>query len=429
MTRFQLFFTGIVIALGVIGAILFATVKGTGGGQQVVPVVMWGTMKADIMNRFLGTISNAVSDTMSVSYVEKKPESFESELIAALARGTGPDLVLLPQDLIVKQLDKFYTIPFANYSERTFKDTFIQEGNLYLTPEGIIGFPFSVDPLVMYWNRDMLTNEGIVAPPVSWLQFFDLASKLTKKDANGTITQSFVSFGEMRNVAHAKDIVSLLALQAGTPIVGRTPQGVFESLLNKKGDTIAPAEQAVSFFTEFSNPVKAAYSWNRAMPQNKNAFIAEKLALYFGYASELPSLLSANPNLNFDVALVPQAGGKKMTFGAMNGLAILKSSKNIVPAYTAILTLIGADVQAVWVDSSGFAPVRLDMLSSLPGDAYKSIFYQSALIATAWLDPNREATDGLFTRLIENVTSGKMRLSDSVSSASIELGTLLQSRI
>jgi len=359
--------------------------------------------------------------------VQKSPATFESDLISALANGNGPDLVLLPQGLILKQINKFYVVPFSSYSQRTFMDSFIPEGELFLTSAGIIGFPFSIDPMVMYWNRDMFSNAGIPLPPTTWSQFFDLAPKLTVKDQSGNITQSAIAFGEAENVTHFKDMVALLSLQAGTPIVALDSMGTISSAFSARGSQgLVPAEEAVSYFTEFSNPLKTSYSWNRSLPDDKSEFLAGQLAVYFGYASELRSIRAANPNLNFDVALMPQTEGKKETFGAMDAVAILKASKNIPAAYVAAVTLASQPLQAGWVSASGLPPVRRDMLAPLPGNAYDSIFYQSALISNAWLDPNREETTNVFGSLIDDVTSGKLRVSDAVSQASQQIGSLLR---
>lgn len=425
MSRFQLIFTGILVVLGIGGAIAFSISKNT-GSQGATQVVMWGTISSSVINPFISNVVLNNRDTVNVSYVEKTPVSLESELIAALARGTGPDMILLPQDLIVKQLDKYYQIPYSTYSARTFKDSFIPEGELYLGSSGVIGFPFSVDPMVMYWNRDIFSNAGIAAPPTTWSQFFTLAPKLTVKDDKGNITQSAVALGEARNILHFKDMIALLSLQAGTPITTHDSQGVLSSVFDMRGTSIAPAEEALSYFTEFSNPAKTSYSWNRSLPTDRTDFIAGKLAVYFGYASELAGIRQANPNLNFDVTGMPQTEGNKMTFGAMNAITILNASANKSAAYTAASILTSAAGQKEWVTETGYPPVRRDLLTSLPGDAYQAVFWRGALIANGWLDPNREATVDVFGRLIENVTSGKLRVSESVHSASQELDMLIQ---
>ncbi|MBI5134035.1 MAG: extracellular solute-binding protein [Candidatus Taylorbacteria bacterium] len=424
MSRFQTIFLGILIVLGVAGAVVFATSKNR-GTESATPVVMWGTFPTTMVDGLLSEANLNYKDTVNVSYIEKPYASFESELISALARGQGPDMVLIPQDLIVKQLDKYYIVPFESYSERDFRNSFIQEGELFLASTGIIGFPLAIDPMVMYWNRDILTNEGVSLPPASWTEFFSLAPKIVKKDGNGNISQAILAFGEFRNVSHAKEILSLLAMQAGTPIVAKASAGGYQSVFSARGSGLVPGEEAVSYFTEFSNPSKASYSWNRSLPLDRTAFLAGRLAFYFGYASELTSLRAANPNLNFDVAMVPQVAGKKLTFGRIHGIALLKSSPNVASAYLAATTLVSSPLQQTWVAKSGYPPVRRDLLSVIPGDAYKSVFYQSALVSSAWLDPYREATDGIFLRLVEGVTSGRLRVSEAVSAASTEIQSLL----
>ncbi len=425
MTRFQIIFTGFLVACGVVGIILFAMVKNT-TTERAPALVMWGTIKKDTMERFIGDVTKNYEDILNITYVEKTPANFESDLVAALARGSGPDMVLLPQDLLLSQADKFYPIPYGNFSQRLFKDSFIQQGEMYLTKEGIIGLPFSVDPLVMYWNRDIFTQAGQSLPPNTWTDVLALAPKIIKKDSAGNITQALVAFGEMRNVLRAKEVLSLLILQAGNPIVSRNTQGGLMSVIAERGAGLSPAEQALSYFVEFSNPNKSVYSWNRALSNDRTLFTSGKLALYFGYASEVDTIRSANPNLNFDVARVPQVEGNKATFGSMTALTLLKSSKYIPGAYAAAQVLTSSPVQSAWIEFSNYPPVRRELVTTVPQDAYKTVFYESALISRGWLDPSRALTLDVFSRMVDNVTSGRMRVSESVSQANLELSDIIR---
>jgi multiple sugar transport system substrate-binding protein len=420
MSRFQIIFTAALIFIGLAGVVVFAVSKSSGGGQNsAVQVTMWGTLPEDKMNDFIGKVNFSYSNEINVNYVEKSEQNFEIELVSALARGKGPDMVLLPQNLIVPQFDKFFVIPYETYSQRAFIDSFIQEGELFMTPSGIVGIPFTVDPIVMYWNRAIFTDAGSAKPPVSWVEFFTLAPKMTKKDANGNIVQSTIAMGEIRNIVHGPEMLSLLSMQAGTPIV-KFENDKFISLLEGR-----PAEEALSYFTEWSNPVKESYSWNRSLPNDRNMFISGRLAVYFGNASELAGIRAANPNLDFDIALVPQAEGRRMTFGKMSAIALLKSSQNIGAAFNAATKLTSAPYQTAWQEVSGLPPVRRDQLVSLPTDAYKSIIHQSSLISTGWLEPGPLSASSLFMRMVDNVSSGRMRISQSVEQADGELNNLL----
>ena len=83
----------------------------------------------------------------------------------------------------------------------------------------------------------------------------------------------------------------MLMLQSGTPIVAVDSTGKLSSaLLAQSSSGINPAEEALSFFTQFADPSKDIYSWNRALPSADSAFLAKNLAFYFGSASETPSL-------------------------------------------------------------------------------------------------------------------------------------------
>jgi len=60
-------------------------------------------------------------------------------------------------------------------------------------------------------------------------------------------------------------------------------------------------------------------------------FSAENLAFYFGFASELPTLVNRNPNQNFFVASLPQIKNAsfKLTSARVTGIAISAFSKNL----------------------------------------------------------------------------------------------------
>ncbi len=60
------------------------------------------------------------------------------------------------------------------------------------------------------------------------------------------------------------------------------------------------------FYTRFARPDNTLYSWNRSFSSDRDRFVSGDLALYFGYGSEGKELERLNPNLNFDIAEVPQ---------------------------------------------------------------------------------------------------------------------------
>lgn len=423
---------GVFFALGVLafaGILPGFSTKQEKANTFLGNVTIWGTLPQSALTKVIDDFNNANKQIVSVSYNEKIKNTFDTDLVEALAEGTGPDVILLPQDLIMRHRNKIYPIPFEIIPERTFKDSFIEEGELYLNPTGILALPLIVDPIVMYWNRDIFSSALISRPPVYWDEFFNLVPIITKLDTLSNIKQSLVSFGEFDNVANAKDILSMLIMQAGSPITALDTYGKSKAVLSENlGYSTPPADEALRFYTEFSNPTKTSYSWNGSLPYSRDMFTTGGMGLYFGYASEYENLKKKNPHLNFDVAVVPQArnAGIKLTFGRMQGFAIMKSSKNIQASITAVQLLSKSDTAAAIADALRMPPMRRDLLSRKPNDAYLSVFYDSALISHGFLDPSPSETNQIFQGIVSDITSGRRQLSAAVGNGNAELTKLLR---
>lgn len=428
MRNFQVIIFGLFALFLIAGVIAFATFRGgRGGDTSIGPVTLWGTLPAQDINTLIQHVQIELRTDFPVTYRGIPRADFDRELVEALASGRGPDMLFLPQDLILRHQNKLFTVPFTSFSERDFRDRFIEAGELYLSSSGANAFPFTVDPLVLYWNRTLFANAGVAQPPHFWDEVLPLIERLTARDERGTITRSAIALGEFENVTHAKEILAALIIQAGSSIVAGTSEAPEVVLGERLGAPETPAVSALRFYTEFVNPVKPTYAWNRSLPPSEQAFLAGDTAMYVGFASELFELREKNPNLNFDVAPLPQIRDAvaKKTFGVVEGAAILKSSPNVNSAFQVLGVLTGPEVQRAWEGITGLPPVRRDLLAEPQTDAFRSVFYDSALITDAFLDPNPSATTAVFRAMVENVTSGRADISAVVSDASRRLEQLL----
>jgi len=407
---------------------LFSTYRSSDKTLTEIKVSIWGTLSASSFSAFTEDYFSKAGLKYSVSYSEKNPTTFDRDLVEAIASGVGPDAIILPSDLIVRFANKIYNIPYASLPELTFKQTFIQEGELYLTSNGVMALPFSIDPLVMYWNRDIFNNVGITKPPVSWTEVISLVPKMTKKDQAQNIITSAVAFGEYRNIINAKEILSALLIQTGNPIINIDSDGTFSSVLGDNfGLDTSPASLALQFYTSFSNPSRPVYSWNRSLINSLDMFTNGDLAMYFGFASEYSKIKEKNPNLNFDVAILPQISGAKTysTTGKMLGFAIMKNSSNPAGTYTVLSSLVSAAAVPSWTNIFNLPSARRDILSQADKSAIKTVFNQSAIMSKGWYDPNSVETGAIFQDMVESYTTGRQDLSSVISVASSQLNSLL----
>lgn len=426
MSKFQillLFIFGIAIVAAVA---IFSLYKGSSG--TAVTVTVWGDIPA---RDFYVLMNNPIfqnNQNLSITYVEKRTDTIEAEFTEALARSTGPDLVILTQDKLWKNRPKLLLIPPNSLSERNFKNTFVEEGELFLDPSGTYALPLTIDPLVLYYNRDKLSSAGIAKPFSYWDEIYVLAGTLSKKDAAGNLTSSVMALGEARNIPRAKDILSLLMLQAGTPITRVFGSDLRSEVASNFGLSISPGESALDFYTQFSNPSRSYYSWNRSLMDAQTHFAAGDSAYYIGYASEFKVIRAKNPNLNFGVSIVPQSrtSDRVTTYGQVRGVAISRGSRNPSAALSAA-TLLTSRESALSLSSILYLPPpRRDLLAERPADAVMSVFYDAALQARGWLDPDSSQTEAIFREAIESVTGGRSRTSEAIVRVHRELENLLR---
>jgi len=431
-STFQMVIFGL-FAFSLVAAVLvFAGFSGGGSSDRAIgQVVMWGSVDRNSMDAYLRTLLDEDSLAGNIEYREIPEDTFQLELVEALASGTGPDLFILDQSNLLRHWSKIQPISYDEISERQFKDSFIDEAEMFMGSDGIRALPLSVDPLVLYWNRDIFAEEGFAKPPVYWSELFLLSERITKRDKANNIERATIAFGEFDNINHAKDIVATLIMQAGGEIVGLSEDRQLYASLTSGRDTneISASQTALRFYTEFADPVKNVYSWNRSLPMSQDAFTQGKLAMYIGYASEVELIQETNAHINFDIAPLPQIEGgeqkRTLTFGRLYALAVPRTAANVYGGSQMAQYLTSKKPSRLFAEITGVPSPRRDLLSAEPKDALDLIFRNAALISRAWLDPHAEETTAIFRRMITDVTSGTRRLSDTINRADQELRVLI----
>src|SRR3989338_6832173 len=115
MNSFQTLVLGIFGFFIIAGLLVIATVKSSGKEEKAV-VSMWGVRPGDEVGTFLEAFFED-SETLAVTYQEISESIIDEQLVEAFAAGRGPDMVLLPAELLLRYRDKITLIPYANYTE------------------------------------------------------------------------------------------------------------------------------------------------------------------------------------------------------------------------------------------------------------------------------------------------------------------------
>ena len=136
------------------------------------------------MRQAIDDLETTNKNTFQASYTYVDEADFQSKLVNAIATGQGPDVVLVPQDIFLSVKSLLYPIPYTDYSQGLFQNSFAQAGEVFLAQDGVYAFPVVIDPIVMFWNRDLLSSAGIALPPKTWTDVLADVPKLTREDTN-----------------------------------------------------------------------------------------------------------------------------------------------------------------------------------------------------------------------------------------------------
>lgn len=435
MSNLQTILTAIFLAFFVFAVLIFAGFIKIGGSSSNSglkgKVVVWGTFSSTDLSNTFSPITKTNKD-LKINYIQKDSSSYQQDLIEAFANGNGPDLFIITPDMIQKNANFISKTSYSSYPEKIFRDSFINGADIYLDSEGITALPLVVDPMVLYYNKDILSNEGIVYPPKTWDELFGLNSVLTKRDNLGVISQSMIALGQYDNVNNAQEILSTLLIQNGNGIVSKNASGAYSSLLNTKpmGSPVTPIESVLKFFVGFSNISDSSYSWNRSLPNSLDMFTSSKLVFYLGKASELFAIESMNPNLSFDVTGIPQIKDAqiKLTYANIYGVAVSKRSTNMTLANEISKMLVTGEIAKNFSASVSLPPASKVLLADRPNDPYLFSFFNSALISRSWLDPNKKESNLIFKELIENILSNSASMVEATNKAQGQLQLLLNKK-
>lgn len=380
---------------------------------------------------------------IDVQYRKFRPEEYEQKLLEAFAEDRGPDLFTIHNTWLKKYLTRLAPMPdkfsFASFvstgggiSQSTevqlvtktglglkqIRDQFVGavEGDVMaLDPASptataqkkVFALPFYVDTLAMFYNKDLLAQSGVVKPAQDWLGVLNQAEKLTKISAeDNRVVQSMAALGTGTNVHRAGDIVLSLMMQNGARISLDDGRFVFnQQAAAQAQDEETPGAAALHFYLDFGNPRKKSYTWSPETGDSLEAFTQGRVAYYFGYSYDLPTIKARNPRLNFDIAPlpVPKVGDKPINIANYWMEAVSKKSTHKDEAWLFIMEQATAkEALTKYLAQTRRAAAFTEVVSAQAEDLDLGVFAKQNLTARSWYrGRNPQAAEQILVDMIE----------------------------
>ena len=309
-----------------------------------------------------------------------------------------------------------------NFVDAVYNDVVVRvtDEKTKTVTDQVYGLPLSVDTLSLYYNRDLFNNAGITSPPAYWNREFQQdVKKLTKQDNRGQIVQSGVALGGSGNIERASDILSVLMMQNGTEMMNDNGTVKFHvQPENFKDKNYNPGLDALRFYTDFSNPAKEVYSWNKTMDNSLDLFTQGKLAMMFGYAYMLPQIKADAPKLNFSIAPLPQIEGNPQSINFANYWveSVSKKSKNMETAWDFVQFAAKADQAKLYLEKAVKPTALRSLVDEETEDQDIGVFAGQLLTAQSWYKGNdANAAEAIMKEMIDNVVAGTGEMENIIS--------------
>lgn len=416
------------IILIVIAVLVSSPKPKTTGPTGPVNLTIWDPF---INSEDIDPLINAYTQAhpnVRIVFTKKNIDTYESDLLNALASGNGPDIFAINNAWLPKYLDKVAPAPATAFSFVDYKNTFVDPAvNDFTKDQKIYGVPMSVDSLALYYNKDLLGTAGIATPPKTWADLSLDVQKIKRQDQTGYFTRSGAALGTNSNVNRAVDIVYLMMLQTGAvPYSSDGTQPTFADSVQKGGNNFNPGLQALTFYTSFASPTSPNYNWNQRSDYSIDAFANGRAAFLYSYSYTRDTILQKSPNLNFDVTTVPQFNLDDPTVNFANyfGFVVSKQSKSSAVDWDVLKELTSkADLDkyyaTVKVPSS-----RKDLVALQIQDPDIGVFANANLTAKSFYRPDQNAMDSIFGKSIDNIILNHYSPQDALQQAEQQAATL-----
>lgn len=434
-SRRLVYILGGAIALMVFITIIFILRSfGSQGGGAAVTLEVWGVF--DDRSAFDQAIKDfeKANKNITVNYRVIPFADYEKSVLNGLAAGNGPDVWMIHDTWLPKDIDKIQPLP-ASFpvtkqplmTVRQFQDTFVQVAASDLVNGGkIYGMPLYVDTLALYYNKDMLASAGIAQPPRTWTEFLDDTKRLTKLDAGHNILTSGAAMGAARNINRSTDILMMLMLQSG---VHMTSDDNTTAIFSRSVDGQPVGERALTFYTDFTNPLKEVYSWNDNEHYSIDAFAAGETAMMVNYSHQIPVLRDKAPRLNFGLAPVPQASTvDSRTYADYWPLTVSLQSKHPYEAWQFAYYMTAGQGNVSYLNAAARPAARRDLIDQQKNDPDLGVFAEQALTARSWFQVDNMAIENIFLDMIDNVNLGRQSVQDALREAEAKVTVLMSGR-
>lgn len=390
------------------------------GSEQQTEVIFWGVENEQTLRPIIDSYLQ-VNQAVRIVYEQFSEKDYEKKLVDAMASGNPPDILMFHNTWLPKHSAKLLPLfPESGFSITQLRQLFPQviEADFYEN-NGIYALPIYIDTLAFIYNKDIFDAKGVAIVPKNWNEFQYVVPRLRVLDFGNRIVKAAAAIGgSEKSVDKASDLLSLIMLQFGTQMIDQS---------GDVGFTRTGADEALSFYIQFSNPNNSIYTWNDNFRNSLDSFSQGETAAIFNYQSAISVIKAKNPFLNLAVApmIQPAGTGQPVNYADYWGLAVSNQSRKAEAAWNFILYFsVDSSIAEKYLQESKRPPALRSLIQKYFNDPDLGVFSQQTLTAKSWRQPDSAGVKRIFSSIIESVLSGRLSIGDALKQAESEVNSL-----
>src|SRR3989344_5351930 len=180
----------VIAVIGIVGYLVATNLRSSTRPPEV-KLTVWGKGEARALLDPLFQQYETFRPNVKISYENIDEDGYDEKVVDALASGQGPDVLMLSNRALPKQIARLapavaLQISIAevqNLFPRVVEQDFVArppapEGSADVgqAPSVVYALPLSIDTLALFYNKDIFDTAGIVSPPKTWSEFQALVS-------------------------------------------------------------------------------------------------------------------------------------------------------------------------------------------------------------------------------------------------------------
>ena len=273
-----------------------------------------------------------------------------------------------------------------------FQPTFAANASV----EGVqYGLPLIASARTLFVNNDLLEQAGVTAPPTTWDELLDAATKVS--ELGGGVYGYGLPLGSEE--AQAESAIWFYGGGGGfgdeSAITIDTPENlVAAEFIQKMVD--AGATQPDAGATDRTPLI--------------DVFVQGKIGMIEGLPPTVGQIDEGNPDLDYSLVPIPTKDGDAFTLGVADHLMAFKNDGDKQEAITKFFDYFYTpDVYVNWVTTEGFLPTTISGGEQLADDPKLKVFLDALPDAQFYpsTNPNWSATDAAFKSLVGQLAQGK----------------------